>query len=226
MKKKLVALAGAGVVVGLVSIATYRGLWPKDRAAPVRGPVAASPETELTEATMRQVLTAKERERVDSFEDADKREYFTKLWYYNKDRFTGDPGELLPFLLAAESHRPLARGERETPEWQLTSSRAEPGLSVLGRAWAQAGPFPELRSRLIEAAMRCAADRYETMQYSAACLLIALSEYPPDPLPPEAQATLERLMANDFVAHMINARWKWREQLDHAMVAVGRTPAK
>lgn len=223
-RKQVVGLVSAVVVVGIVSLAAYRGVWPAYREAPGRGPGGATPATELTEAGMRQVLTAKEREYVDSMEDADRRAYFTKLWYFNKDRFTGDPGELLPFLLAIESHRPLARGEGETPEWNDLSSRAEAGMSVLGRAWVQAGPFPELRSRLIEAAVRCAGDRYETMQYSAACLLIALSEYPPDPLPAAAQATLDRLMANDLIAHLVNTRWKWREKLDEAMVAVGRAP--
>lgn len=222
-RRALVGVAGALVVVAIVTFAVTRAVRQHDAA--VGGGVRSGPsasEDGVSPQEMYRLLSADERRAVDSVQGADAKALFTRLYYLANNRLSGDAGELSPFLDAVEAHRVLAPKEAETSAWRDSYLQTVPSLTFLARAWVQVGPFPGMRERLIAGAVKCGGERDETLKYGAACLLITLRDYPPSPLPPEANNALESLLNNDYVNHLITTRWYG--EMDKAAVAVGRAP--
>lgn len=204
----LAVLAGvlAAIRLGAPSDASSDGVRPSDAAYGVLD----DPESMLAH------LSSDERRAVETATNPEYRKLLI-TGFYLRDRFSGDPRELRPFLGVLKEYRPLDPDSEAAFNQGTITDYA---LGVLARAWVQVGPVAEAESVCIEHASRCLSDPDGVIRLRAASLLTAIRvRSPGSTLPPDVQRELDEALKNDWL------RFELSRQIDvlrNAAEVVGR----
>lgn len=161
-------------------------------------------------------LSAEERQAVGMATGGELRNLLI-VGFYLRDRLSGEPRELRPFLDALRAYRVPDPGDETAFERVALGDYA---LGFLARAWAQVGPVTAVESECIEYAVRGLADPEDTVRLRSASLLTVIQMRRPDSvLPADAQRALDEATENDWL------RFELGRQVDvlrEAARAVGR----
>ncbi len=214
-------LAGVGAALAVVSstVAVIRLGAPDDQRDSSGRPLQAATTGLLDDPdSFLPHLSAEERQAVGMATDGELRKLLI-INFYLRDRLSGDPRELRPFLDALRNYRFSDPGDDGETAFER-AARAYCALGFLARAWARVGPVTAVESECVEHAVRGLEDPDETVRLLSASLLTVIQMRRPDSvLPAGAQRALDEATKNDWL------RFELGRQMDvlrEAARAVGR----